>query len=93
MPGASPAFVLDWDRDAMARATTSRSGDRVAIAHIAERAGCPVEVVPTAINRPLTRGRSAVELVVLRLVHSETEVMSWNRNTKVIEARGACPNT
>jgi hypothetical protein len=47
----------------MARATTRRSGDRVAIAHIAERAGCPVEVVAAAINRPLTRGRSALELV------------------------------
>jgi hypothetical protein len=31
--------------------------------HITERAGCPVEVVPAAINRPLTRGRSALELV------------------------------
>jgi hypothetical protein len=34
-----------------------------AIAHIAERAGCPVEVAAAAINRPLTRGRSALELV------------------------------
>ena len=30
---------------------------------IAERAGCPLEVVPAAINRPLTRGRSALESV------------------------------
>jgi hypothetical protein len=57
--------VPDGDRDAVvARATTGRNCERtIAIGHIAQRAGCLVEVVPSAINRPLTRGRSALELV------------------------------
>ena len=58
--------VPDGDRDVVmvARATTGRNCERtIAIGHIAQRAGCLVEVVPSAINRPLTRGRSALELV------------------------------
>ena len=58
--------VPDGDRDAVmvARATTGRNCERtIAIGHIAQRAGYPVEVVPAAINRPLTRGRSALESV------------------------------
>jgi hypothetical protein len=58
--------VLEGDRDAVmvARATTGRNCERtIAIGHIAKHAGCLVEVVPTAINCPLTRGRGALELV------------------------------
>jgi hypothetical protein len=57
--------VLDVDRDAImvARATTGRSGDRVAIGQIAERAGCPVEVL-------------AAPSTCAGWVHSETEVTS-----------------
>jgi hypothetical protein len=48
----------------VAQATTGRNCERtVAIGHIAQRAGCLVEVVPAAINRPLTPGRAALEFV------------------------------
>jgi hypothetical protein len=50
----------------MVAATAGRGGDWVAISHIAERAGCPVEV-PEAINRLLKFGRSALEFVQRRL--------------------------
>jgi hypothetical protein len=50
VPGKLVIFI--GDRDAiMVAATTGRGGDRVAIGHLAERAGCPVEV-PEAINQP-----------------------------------------
>ena len=65
VPGKLVIFI--GDRDAiMVAATTGRGGDWVAISHIAERAGCPVEV-PEAINRLLKFGRSALEFVQRRL--------------------------
>ena len=52
--------VLDGDRDAiMVTATTGRSGDRVAIGRIAERAGGPRG------NRSLTRPRTIDEAAEL----------------------------
>ena len=55
--------VLDGDCNAMilAHATSGRDRDwPVAVGHISERAGRPVEVVPAALKPPLTPGRSAL---------------------------------
>jgi hypothetical protein len=71
--------VLDGDCNAMilAHATSGRDGDwPVAVGHISERAGRPVEVVPAALKPPFDARPVRPELVRVGWVRCETEVMS-----------------